>query len=137
MNDQNAEPTADEYVLRRIPECWVDQALEMPVKRSAFEPNKKRDTNGLSVFRELFVTAQELAAAGNNRYYVARFKVAELNELGLDVIADPQKDQLPGHALIPQLNAASIKGNQKSWSTGIQLELAKMAWDRIVLTPQK
>lgn len=135
MTNQHEDPAPNEFVLRRIPASWVDPSLDMPIKRSAFEPHKSRDVSGLSVFRELFVSAADLAAAGDNVYYVARFSVHELNGFGLTVVADPQPGQLPGHALIPELNAASLKGSRRNWSKEKQLLLAINAWDRIVFTP--
>ncbi|MGH9895383.1 MAG: hypothetical protein ACREA0_26040, partial [bacterium] len=51
---------------------WYKESLADPVQRVAFEP-RKTDTAGLSVFRELFVSAAEVGAAGPGRagYYIA------------------------------------------------------------------
>ena len=52
-------------------------ALATPVLRLAFQPTK-RDVDGLSVCREKFITATQLAAVGRTpgAYYVARLAVA-------------------------------------------------------------
>ena len=75
----------------------------VPVQRVAFAPNQK-DTDGISVFRELFITPERIASAGRSSagYYVARLAVCELLKLGLTVVPDPRENQPPGHALVPE-----------------------------------
>jgi hypothetical protein len=129
--------TPDEYVLRRIPNLpdWIDESLAQPVQRLAFQPNQ-RDTKGLSVFRELFVTPAAVAAAGRigQGYYVVRLLVKDLLSLELSVVADPQEDQLRGHALIPELSSA-LSSARKAASKILQRELAKLASEAIVHRP--
>jgi hypothetical protein len=127
--------TPDEYVLRRIPPDWVDESLAQPVQRVAFQPNQS-DTNGLSVFRELFVTPAAVAAAGRvgQGYYVVQLLVKDLLSLKLSVVADPQEDGPRGHALIPELSYA-LSSVRKADSKVLQRELAKLASEAIVHRP--
>ena len=106
----------------------------MPIQRGAFVPNEK-DTGGISVFRALFVTPEELDASGRDpgNYYIAKFKVSTLETLGLSVAADPQADQPSGHCLIPELSLEMYK-DEKKRSKEIQLELMRIA--EIVLQPK-
>ena len=134
---QNDPVKRDEYVLRRIPNNpdWYVASLPIQIQRVAFAPNAK-DTDGLSIFRELFVTPERVAHAGRNPagYYVARLAVSKLLELGLSVVPDPRADEPPGHALIPEMSHAAAK-NSKTKSREVQLQLAKLASSAIVYTP--
>ena len=137
MPNQSDPVTSDEFVLRRIPnnKDWYESSLPEPVQRVAFQPSK-RDTDGLSIFRQLFVTPAQLAQAGPNPagYYVARLRVADLHDLGLSVIAAPQNNQPDGHAIIPELSYQAMK-QDKQTARKIQRELAKLASDGIVHGP--
>lgn len=112
MPNQDDPVTPDENVLRRISnnKDWVNLSLAISVQRVAFKPFT-RDTDGLSVFRELFVTPYQVATAGpnSNGYYVARLNVNSINDLGLNIVPDPQEDQLQGHALMPELSYGECK----------------------------
>lgn len=134
MADQQDPISPDEYVLRRISKDTLryNPSLHEPITRLAFEPSK-RDISGISVFRELFVSAETVAKAGRgaNGCCVARLRASEIVALGLTIIPDPQDDQLPGHALIPELSAQQVKEN-KSQSKEIQHKLAKVAGLNIV-----
>lgn len=125
----------NEYVLRRIHKNQFDRAQDNPVLRLAFKPAPP-DTDGISVFRERFVSPTELANAGRKpgEYYVARLSVRELKDtLALSVIADPDENQQPGHALIPELNTSNAL---VPWSRELQRELAKLASRSIVHEPE-
>jgi hypothetical protein len=131
--------TPDEYVLRRILNKFdrYDPSLAIPVQRYAFAPNEK-DRDGLSVFRELFVTPEGVARTGPNSagYYVARLAVSELLKLGLTVVPDPLEDAPPGHAMVPELSFAAVR-NAKTTSKEIQFQLAMLASTAIVYEPGK
>ena len=138
MYNQNDPVTEEELVLRRIPNLsnFIDFNLAIPISRCAFQPSKN-DIDGLSVFRELFITASELAASGQNPagYYVARIKVVDVNILNLSVIPDPQEDQPLGHALIPELNTNFNKKNKRR-AKEIQHYLSQIASLDIAYSPE-
>jgi len=126
-----------ELVLRRVlkKEDRINFSLPLPVDRLAFRPTKD-DIDGISVFRELFCTPQQIADTGTNSlgYYVCRLRVSDILGLGLNVIPDPQQDQLSGHALIPELSYPNMKADKKK-SKEFQFELAKLASLDICYSP--
>jgi hypothetical protein len=129
--DERSPVGIDEFVLRRIHKNNFDFKLSPPVKRPAFEPNP-HDDDGLSVHRELFITAENLAWRGRKpgEYFIARLGVRELasENYRLTVIPSSDADQPPGHAVIPELKTGlKTKPLQKS--------LADLASDRIVYSP--
>ena len=132
MSDESDPVTTDEHVLRQIHTTRYDPSLPVPVRRDAFEPNKL-DTTGISVFRERFTTAANLANYGRQpgRYYIARLSVRDLWGLGLTVIPAPVKGGIPGHAVIPELNSSTAKKRSKE----LQRDLAKLASRDIVCEP--
>lgn len=111
-------------------------SLNEPVQRVAFEPSK-RDVDGISVFRELFLSAADLAKAGtsNNGYCVARLRVSDLIALGLTVVPDPRNDQPPGHAILPELSI-SEHNRDKQKCKDIQRRLAQLASKNIVFNTE-
>ena len=128
----------DEKVLRRIlknPE-YYKPGLPIPIQYRAFYPTKE-DEDGLSLFRELFTTAGDVAKGKNPKgYAVARLLVAAINELDLTVLPDPQpQPELPGHSLIPELNYNDKEKNKaaKRKFKDIGFELAKIAGRDMVL----
>ena len=127
----------DEIVLRRIPNIkdFIDIELAQPIARVAVGPNRN-DIDGLSVFRANFVTPKQLADAGSNRngYYIASIKVEELNMIGLTVIPDAKDDQLPGHALIPELKYSKRRSDKNNMKP-LLLKLACLASQNIVFQP--
>lgn len=71
----------------------------------AFKPNRKRDTDGMSFYREDFTTNEEVASDNPPLVgaRVARVTVQELIALGInEIIPDPQ-DGPAGHVYIPAL----------------------------------
>src|SRR5438876_8365420 len=52
-----------EIVLRRIHKDYFDGTLRIPVRPAAFKPTES-DQDGLSVYRERFVSPSEVAASG-------------------------------------------------------------------------
>jgi hypothetical protein len=122
---------ASEYILRRIHKDHYNASLPAPVLRLAFQPSKA-DVDGLSVFRERFITAAELARLGRTpgAYYVARLLVAALHDLGLTIIPAPVIG-LPGHAIIPELNFSAYRQDKKRLDA-LQVQLARLAGSAIV-----
>lgn len=133
--DEHDPVSPDEHVLRRIFIRHFDSALGEPIQRVAFQPNNN-DTHGISVFRELFVTPAEVAQKGPkdpSEYYVVRLLAADVFTLGLSILPDPQGDQPPGHAVIPELNP---KMDQKR-SKELQRGLAKLGGRNIAYEPKR
>ena len=132
--DTEHDPVARaEFVLRRIHPNHIDAQLNPAVQRVAFQPSPK-DTDGLSVYRELFVTPQRVAMAGRQgvQYHIARLGVSDLLRIGVSVKPSPRTDELPGHAIIPELTVQNAKHPQ---SKELQRELAVLASRTIVYPP--
>ena len=131
--DERSPVLPDEFVLRRIHKNNFDPSLSPSVKRPAFEPNRK-DDDGLSVHRELFISAEKLAWCGRDpgSYYIVRLSVKELasDQYGVVVIACSDMDQPPGHSVIPSLSAKDAKKTKP-----LQKKLANMADGLIIYKP--
>jgi len=129
MSDQDSI-AEDEYVLRRIHKQDYDSNLPIPVQRAAFIPTKA-DSEGISVYREKYVTAAQVAAAGRapGSYYVARLSVRSLRALNLTVV--PTEGALAGHAVIPELSRPLYE-RQKPRLKETQNELTVLASQAIV-----
>ena len=99
----------------RVSAGWWNPAAGR-LSPKAVRPDK-RDVDGLSVDRARsdrhpdFRTARQAGAGPQaDGYYVAVFRVSDLIDAGLTVVADPLTaadpgGPNPGHALIPELNA--------------------------------
>jgi hypothetical protein len=126
----------DEYVFRRVLAQDVNESnAESPVARTGFRPNAQ-DVNGISVYREAFVTSNEIDEAGRKpgEYYIFRLNVRELREvIGVDVIPDPMPP-LPGHCLIPEVRHG-LKGREKLLCKEVQRKLAVLADHHFALKP--
>ena len=143
MVTQDDDIEVYEQLLRRIPNnpSFIDLTLRDPVQRAAFRPTNE-DVDGISVYREMFISAEEIILVGTSRYgyFVARLPVEEILEEGLTIIPDPQTGGLPGHSLIPDIKIQdydSPKG--KFASRAKQAKLARIInrdyKTRIVLFP--
>ena len=135
--DERMQVGAGEWILRRIHKNHFKPSKPTPVERVAFQPSDE-DVDGLSVFRAAFVSPGQIVAdsRGGNSYYVARLAVRELGRFTppLTVAPDPDPDQPPGHAVIPELNAIRLK-TEKYPSKELQRDLAKLAAKNIVFRP--
>jgi hypothetical protein len=125
-------------VLRRIHKNDFDPNRRPPFLRGAFNPSTV-DTDGLSVYVETAggCTPELLASGGRKpgEYFIVRFGVSELVELGLSVVSTPHLDEsMPGHCSIPELSVAQ-KAEQPQRTKEIQLRLTEIASQRIVLRP--
>ncbi len=136
MSEEHEPVTEEEAILRRIHKRYYNPQEIIAVQPEAFRPTE-RDEDGLSVFRERFVSAAEVitAIAEEKRrlYYVARLAVRDLRGLNLTVLPAVQTG-LPGHAIIPELNWTSYQKNRlrvKEWQT----KLAELASQAIVYQP--
>lgn len=123
----------DECVLRRIHRNNTDPDAPTLVKRCEFEP-KKRDTDGLSFYRERYTSVVALRdnASSPDDVYVARFSVAELRALGLSLNITP--GDLPGHVSAPEVSYARFQADKVA-SKELQRQLAVLASNRIVHSP--
>ena len=134
MTDETDPIELDETLLRRIPNNpeFVNESLELPVIRLAYKP-QRLDTDGLSVFRELFTSAQEIVDQGTNvkGYYVAALSAGRVVEIAGPVIPDPLPAGPRGHSLIPSICVAT-----KDATSAEQLELARLASENLVFRPK-
>ena len=135
MNDQYDLISDDEILLRRVVREYVNVDLPLPVQREGFRPTK-RDIDGISLFRERFVSPSDVANGnrGPTGYYVVRLRASNIRELGLNILPNVKDDQLPGHSLIPEINYPAMK-NDKSKSKELQRMLAKLANGNFAHTP--
>jgi hypothetical protein len=118
-----------EYILRRISAFSVVDHFPW----GHFNPTKQ-DVDGLSLTRESFATPEKMCEGlkGKHGYYVSRFSVQEVIDLGLSVVPTPQYG--PGHVSIPELSYSEVKKDE-----AVALEkmrkLAALAWQRRVYGP--
>lgn len=97
----------------------------------AFRPNRKRDIDGMSFFREDFSDPNEVAASNKHPAgaYVVRLRVSDLQGLGLTVQAAPDPGELPGHAVIPELKflPSTASKEEKERIKILEVQLALLA----------
>jgi len=137
MADQTAPVTDDESVYRRVHRSFFRGDLQPCLQPFAFRPNQN-DTTGLSVFRASFLRPEDTLAnvdpARRNEYYVACLNVADLRALALTVVAEPDPQGPPGHAIIPELNWPDYQAD-KARCKAILFNLARLASAGIVHQP--
>jgi len=127
-----------EYVLRRVSKNAqrYDPSLPIPITPLEFRPHKERDTDGLSFYREISLSASKLANLATkpaDNYVVAKLLVADLQALGLSVQPIEDVDDLPGHVVIPELTADVTKDPSKRvWLAEINHKMAELASKNIV-----
>jgi len=122
-----------EVLLRAIPNApgyFKGRIGKWAVDPYAFQPNRKRDVDGMSFFREDFTTPKEVA--DTNRHpagaRVAKITVQQLRSLGLDVECGPDESQLPGHAIVPGMRfVEGLSKEQKRSIATLSLKLAEFA----------
>jgi hypothetical protein len=133
MNSELDPVEAEEVILGRIHRDHYNPSLPIPFLPVAFRPTVD-DEDSLSVYRERFVASVAVATAGRTpgAYYVVRLAMSALRHLNLTVVPVPA--DLPGHAVIPELNRKRYE-TDKATLKRIQLELAKLAAQAIVLQP--
>ena len=111
-----------------VPAAYYDSSLPLPVMPVAFQPDRERDVDGLSFFREDFVSPIRLAAANENARgcCVTRLRVKDLHDLGLSVLPTPHPDEQAGHVIVPEMSYGTYK-NSKKQVKDIQDKLARKA----------
>jgi hypothetical protein len=129
MKDETSPVSPDELVVRLIWKDFYKPDQEPPLSGSSFLP-RPDETEGFSVFRLACLgdptdALLAMAPEKRDRYAIAVISVADLLALGLSV--KPAKiDAIPGHAVIPELNPAAVKGDRKWWK-GLQMKLTELA----------
>lgn len=135
MVNETDQIVPDELLLRRIPNSpdYINPALEQPVSRLAFRPTNA-DSDGLSVFRALFSTPENVSESGRNpnEVWVATIAARAIIELKLSVIPSPTPEGPRGHSLIPEICYAA-----KETTRVQQLELARLASKNYVFVTKK
>jgi hypothetical protein len=95
---------------------------------TAFDPSKN-DSDGLSVYRERYHSASEVAAMrtkGTSPTWVVRLRASSILQLGLALQPDPRptEDGLPnrpGHALISSMRSENRSTDEvKNWMMQLQ-----------------
>lgn len=131
----------NEVLLRAIPNALGYFSRSMgnwSVNAYTFEPNKKRDTDGMSFFRLDFTTPKEVARVNLHPLgaRVGRITVQQLRELQLDVQCDPDEEQLPGHVIVPGMKfVAKLPKAEKRRIADLSQKLAQFATQNGVYSP--
>ena len=133
--DETSPVQDSEYLLRRFPNQpdQFDFASSMP-RLNVFLPSR-RDATGLSVNRELFMTAEEVKAAASSPALrenggVAAIKASDIWEIGLSVIPDVSAASR-GHALVPEMNRVEYDRVEKDGSRQGKTRIKDLA-DKLV-----
>lgn len=133
--DERSPIDPEEFILRKVHKKHYDPKLKTPILRLGFTPNKS-DKDGLSVSRELFITARRLAWTGKQagEYYVARLKARQLmQEYGFTFRPDVD-DEAPGHAVIPELRFSDARAEMRKLEP-VAKRLAELGSQAVVHTP--
>lgn len=110
------EPIDDsELLFRRVSASANPRVIDTSTRKlsdQAFAPNSKRDVSGLSVYRQKFKSAVDVARGQPGKfYYVAVLRAGDLRKMGIEVVPRPN---LPNgydvaHAELPELNSGNYK----------------------------
>ena len=104
----------DELLYRRVPEStdWYDPSTNT-LKAEAFQPNRDRDTTGLSLVRAKHKSIQEAARGTPGKsYFVAIVRVGDLRQREIGVVSRPilpDGTYDPAHVELPDLRAETRK----------------------------
>ena len=139
FSDELHRIPGDAHVLRRVHKNDVDFTQPIPVLPRAFRPSSL-DTDGLSVYLDEQhggPAPEQIAAAGrggSESYVIVQFLVSDLRRIGLDVVPNEIPDELPKHALIPELNVVDYQADKQSkrHQKVLQMKLSELATDAIV-----
>jgi hypothetical protein len=131
----------NEVLLRAIPNAqgYFKRSMgNWAVDPYAFEPNKKRDVDGMSFFRLDFATARQVASASRHplRARVSRITVPQLRGLGLTVECDPDDNELAGHVIVPGMKfVAKRSRDEKRKVADLSQQLAQFATTNGIYSP--
>jgi hypothetical protein len=134
-----------EVLLRAIPNTagyYKEEMGDWQVNPYTFQPNKKRDIDGMSFFREHFTTPGKVASTNKHpdRARVARVMAWQLQQLGLEAIAQPDEKELPGHVIVPGMRFVDKNLQSQDTRRGItdlSQQLARLATKNGVMNPLK
>lgn len=134
MKSEDEPVTENESVIRLIWGEFLRPGERAPILSVSFRP-RDDETDGISVYRLACLndpTEARLAMAPEkrNRYAIAVIPVAELIALGLSVVPS-KSEQVPGHAVIPEMNIVAVKANRKYWKE-IELKLVAIAMRNLI-----
>lgn len=134
----------DEVLLRTIPNVpgyFTEEMGGWKVNLDTFKP-RKSDADGLSFFREDFITRQKLAYKNTHGagVLIARITVQQLHQLGLTAKPCPEAGQPPGHTVVPELGFVERhlqSKEEKRRLKDIQQRLAQFATANGVYNPPR
>jgi hypothetical protein len=133
----------NEVLLRTVPNSigFYTQTLgNWAINPNAFEPTRD-DADGISLFREDFVSQEDLASASTHysRVRVARVVAKECISLNLSLKPDPDVGVQPGHTLIPEMpflgKRTAQNRTQKQYITDLAQKLAQIASKNKIYIP--
>lgn len=137
MKSESDHVGDEEVILRRVvldPQFY-DPSSPEPISPQAFRPTKA-DVDGLSVFREAFCSAAEVASSGPNPkgYCVAGLGAEFIREQGLSLQPAPNPRPPSGHTLIPEMcyeerPAPERKRKLKEWQRVLAVKACEMVRD--------
>jgi hypothetical protein len=127
--DESCPIEDDEWLYRRI---FIDHVEPQPVSHRAFEPRvsgRDPDTTGISLYRADCLTdpsslLEQIPEDKRHLRGIVRIKVSDVRRLGLTIV--PEKDQTPGHVVIPELNSI-VHAHDKNELIGKMSDLARFA----------
>ena len=114
MSDDAGAVAPEEPILRKIPKVqgYYNPKKSPPIEPGAFSPNSK-DVDGISCFLELSMSVESLIESSAPRppsqLVIVRLLAKDFYDLGLSLIRTFGPDDLPGHAVVPELNRATTK----------------------------
>lgn len=131
-----------EFLLRTVPNSvgyYTGSAPNWLVNPTAFEPAPD-DLDGISLFREDFVTKEHLARVNKHPLgaRVARIKAKECMTLHLSLKPAPDDKQPPGHVIVPEmpyLTRSQQNNPLRKKIRDLAQQLAQLASQREVYTP--
>ncbi len=140
---ETAPVCPDEVLLRTVPNSigFYTQTMEhWAINPNAFEPAQD-DVDGISLFREDFITSEDLASISthHNGVRVARVIAKECTDLHLSLNPDPDDSQPPGHTVIPEMPFVRKGPHNKAQRQNIKdlaQKLAQVASKNEIYTPR-
>jgi hypothetical protein len=139
---ESAAVSDSEILLRTVPNSvgyYTPSLNNRVLNLNAFEPAID-DTDGISLFRQDFVSQQTLVERNNhaNGVRVSRLKAKDCISLGLSLRSTPDPNQAPGHVIIPEmpfLKKPPATKLQKQKIRDLAQQLAQIASKNEIYTP--
>ncbi len=132
----------NEVLLRTVPNSigyYTKTMGNWAINPNAFEPAKD-DVDGISLFREDFVSKEDLARMNTHSkgVHVARVIASECISLSLSLNPEPDPDGPPGHTVIPEMPFVKTGPQNKTQRQNIKdfaQKLAQIASKNKLYTP--